>query len=221
MRIKVLGLCLGMALFLGACSASKNKNPAPVMFEKMTEFEIFKGYIVGDFNNSAQVVAEQKAGKQIHPLAVHVNRLFDSKIDNLPPSYKGFYVLEESYYTYPEKSTEVKPYLFWFEPTETGQVRLHSMALPKEIDKTAIRNNNAEFRLDYKTLKESPTFTPAVYTYSERGFYLNHTVEIAPSMQFTLEETIDSQTLTVMETLMKNGVRLTPYSTPILYVRQK
>ena len=51
----------------------------------------FQKYITGDFDNSEQVVAEIKAGKQIHPLAIHVNRVASNKIKNLPADFNGFF----------------------------------------------------------------------------------------------------------------------------------
>jgi hypothetical protein len=187
----------------------------------MSDFELFKTYIQGDFENSAQVAAEQKAGAQIHPFAKHVNRLADVKIKNLPPQYRGFYILEESYYTYPNKPTDIKPYLFWFEPTDDGKIKLHSLALPSGLDKKDIRNDNSSLSFDYNELKESPTFKPAIYTKTERGFYVNHTVDLPNNMSFTLEETIGKDFLQVMETLKKDEKKLTPYDTPIEYKRSK
>jgi hypothetical protein len=203
---------IGSILF-GACSPK-------MATKKMSDFDLFKTYIVGDFDNADQVAAEQKAGKQIHPFAKHVNRLADGKIKNLPPQYRGFYVLEESYYDYPNKPTEVKPYLFWFEPTGTGAVRLHSLQLPPNLDKKEVRNDNPNLSFDYNALKESPTFAPATYTRVVNGFYLNHTVNLPNGMSFTLEETIGDTFLTVMESLKKDGKLLTPYDTPLLYKRK-
>jgi hypothetical protein len=80
----------------------------------MKPFDLYKQYIQGDLDNSAQVNDERMVGAQIHPFAKHVNRLADSKITNKPANYQGFYILEESYYVYPDKpqDTVVKPYLF-------------------------------------------------------------------------------------------------------------
>ncbi len=52
----------------------------------------FKQYITGDFNNQEQVIAEIKKGKQIHPLAIHVNREFTKKISEIPDSMIGFFL---------------------------------------------------------------------------------------------------------------------------------
>jgi hypothetical protein len=211
--MRLIILFLGLFGCFAACSPTLNNK-------KMSDFDVFKTYIVGDFDNAEQVEAERKAGQQIHPLAKHVNRLADTKIKNLPPQYRGFYVLEESYYDFPNKPTDVKPYLFWFEPTDNQGVKLHSMQLPANLDKKDIRNDNPNLSFDYNDLKESPTFTPAIYTRTDKGFYINHIVNLPNNMTFTLEETIAATSLTVMESLKKDGKLLTPYTTPLLYKRK-
>ena len=185
----------------------------------MSDFELYKSYIQGDLDNKAQIETEIRAGKQIHPYAKHVNRLLDDKIKNLPKDYNGFYILEESYYTFPDKPVEVKPYLFWFEKTEQGQIKLHSLQIPKGWDKKDVRNDNPKFVVEYADLKDSPTFTPATYTKTETGFYIKVPVNLPNGMKFTLEETIGKDTFEVMESLEKDGKLLTPYSTPIIYKR--
>jgi hypothetical protein len=192
---------------------------SPKMQSKLSDFELYKTYIQGILDNDEQVASEIKAGKQIHPYAKHVNRLLDAKIKNLPKEYNGFYILEESYYTYPNKPMEVKPYLFWFEKTAKGQVRLHSLQIPKSIDKNELRNDNQNLILDYKELKDSPTFNPATYIKTQKGFYIKAPIDLPNGMKFTLEETISSDTFEVMESLEKEGKLLTPYSTPIIYKR--
>jgi hypothetical protein len=188
---------------------------------QLSDFELYKTYIQGDLDNQDQIDAEKKAGKQIHPYSKHINRLFDTKILNLPKNYNGFYILEESYYTYPKKPTEIKPYLFWFEKTEQGQVKLHSLQIPKNLDKKDIRNDNLNLKIEFKDLIESPTFMPAIYTRTANGFYIKAPVDLPNGMKFTLEETIGKGSFEVMELLEKGGKSLTPYSTPIIYKRIK
>ena len=210
MNIRYLAILI-ISIVLLSCSKKTQKT--------MSDFELYKSYIQGDLDNRTQVEAEIKAGKQIHPYAKHVNRLFDAKIKNLPKDYNGFYILEESYYTFPNKPVEVKPYLFWFEKTEQGKVKLHSLQIPKGWDKKDIRNDNPNFVVEYADLKDSPTFTPAVYTKTETGFYIKVPVDLPNGMKFTLEETIGKETFEVMESLEKDGKLLTPYSIPIIYKR--
>ena len=210
MKIKCL-IFLILSIVLTSCSKNAQKT--------MSDFDLYKSYIQGDLDNIAQVNAEVKAGKQIHPYAKHVNRLLDSKIKNLPKNHNGFYILEESYYTYPNKPMEMKPYLFWFEKTMLGKVKLHSLQIPKGWDKKDVRNDNPKFVVEYADLKDSPTFTPATYTKTETGFYIKVPVNLSNGMKFTLEETIGKETFEVMESLEKDGKSLTPYSTPIIYKR--
>jgi hypothetical protein len=187
----------------------------------MKPFDLYKQYIQGDLDNREQIAEERKAGKQIHPFAKHVNRLADSKITNKPANYQGFYILEESYYVYPDKpqDTVVKPYLFWF-IEENGAVKLHSMELPKTIAPKDIRNDNAALTLDYNDLKLSPSFKPATYSFNaaSESFSIKSVNEF-PGGTFTLEETIAKETFTVMELLIRDGKPVTPYSMPIIYKR--
>jgi hypothetical protein len=73
----------------------------------------FREYITGDFDNSRQVMAEMKAGKIIHPLAIHVNRVADDKVINQPTDLNGFFILEESYYLTSGKRWKLSPTFFY------------------------------------------------------------------------------------------------------------
>ena len=211
--MKKVSLLLITATLFASCSA-KIKN-------QLSDFELYKSYIQGDLDNIEQINAEIKAGKQIHPYAKHVNRILDSKINNLPANHNGFYILEESYYTYPNKPMEVKPYLFWFEKMPKGQIRLHSLQIPKNIPKKDLKNDNKKLSLNYGELVDSPTFKPAIYTKTGKGFYIKTPVDLPNGMKFTLEETIGKDSFEVMELLEKGGKSMTPYSTPIIYKRIK
>ncbi len=199
--------------------ASLFASCSPKINSQLSDFELYKNYIQGDLDNIEQVNTEIKSGKQIHPYAKHVNRLLDSKIKNLPQNYNGFYILEESYYTYPNKPMEEKPYLFWFEKTNKGQIRLHSLQIPKNIDKKNLKNDNKKLSLNYTDLVDSPTFKPAIYTKKSNGFYIKAPIDLPNGMKFTLEETIGKESFEVMELLEKGGKSVTPYSTPIIYKR--
>ncbi|MEY4540154.1 MAG: hypothetical protein RLZZ306_1911 [Bacteroidota bacterium] len=211
--MKKVSLFLLTACILASCS--------PKMKSKLSDFELYKTYIQGDLDNLEQINAEIKADKQIHPYAKHVNRLLDAKIKNLPTNYNGFYILEESYYTYPNKPMEEKPYLFWFEKTSKGKIRLHSLQIPKGINKKDLKNDNKKLSLNYADLIDSPSFKPAIYTKTAKGFYIKAPVDLPNGMKFTLEETIGKDTFEVMELLEKGGKSITPYSTPIIYKRIK
>jgi hypothetical protein len=176
---------------------------------------------VGDFDNQAQLDQEQKTGKAIHPLAKHVTRVITSRVANIPADFKGVFVLEESYYTYPNQETQVKPYIFKFLLNDDGKVVLHSIGIPARIDKKTFTNKNADWSLDFAELKESVSFKPATYTKTERGFYIKAPNDLSGGVKFTLEETIGNGFLEVMELAEKGGKRLTPYETPLQYLKTK
>lgn len=188
---------------------------------KMKIIDIFKQYITGDFSNSHQVVAEIAAGKQIHPLAIHVNRVCDNKILN-KPTVDGFFILEESYYLAEGKAVEAKPYLFLFEASGDTAVKLTVYQWPKELKKEACRNDNAELKLDFNTMLPSPTFKGALYTWNakDRTFSTNSVNDLPNGMRFTLTEKFMDKQLQVMELLEKEGKSLTIYNTPIIYDRK-
>jgi hypothetical protein len=183
--------------------------------------DIFKTYIVGEFDNSQQVVHEIKKGKQIHPLAVHVNAVANNKFINLPKDVKGFFLLEESYYQYPNKPLDIKPYLFYFEENK-NTITLTVYQFPKEYKKEELRNDNANLKFDFTTLQLSPTFKGATYIYNatNKSFSTKSINHLPNNMTFTLIETFTKNQLQVMELLEKDGQSLTPYSTPILYDRR-
>jgi len=182
----------------------------------------FKEYITGDFDNSRQVMAEMKAGKIIHPLAIHVNRVADDKVINQPADLNGFFILEESYYLTSGKTMESKPYLFLFTLQSKGIIHLTTFQL-NNYTKEELRNDNTVLKFDYKTLIPSPTFQGADYTWNphKKTFSTVSVNELGNGLRFTLSETFTSKTLEVMELMEKNGQRLTSYETPIFYERKQ
>jgi hypothetical protein len=196
-----------------ACNTTKTLS-------KMTAYAYFKDVLCGTFDNANQVEAERKTGKQTHPQAKHVTALATPKIKNLPTDLNGYFILEESYYTYAGKPTEVKPYLFFIEKVSDTQIRLSSYSMPTDIPKVDIRNDNPNFSLDFKTLSVSKSFKPAIYTLADGQFTVNHPTDLGSGLRFTLIETLTKDRLEVMELLEKNGKRLTPYETPIVYDRK-
>ncbi len=180
----------------------------------------FETYIIGDFSNKKQVEAERKAGKQIHPLARHVNRRADAKIKNAPVT-DGFWLLEESYYEYPDKPVDIKPYLFRFEAVGDTGVKLTVYKFPAGLPVEQLKNSNEQLVMNYTDLVQSPTFKPTFYTRTGNTFQTNAVNDLGNGMQFTLTETFTKNQLVVMEMLEKNGQRLTPYETPIVYDRVK
>ena len=182
----------------------------------------FQTYITGDFDNSAQVVAEIKAGKQIHPLAVHVNRLSNGKIKNIPSDLNGFFIIEESYYLAEGKPIDLKPYLFLFEEKVAGIVHLTTFQLTG-LKKEEVRNDNSSLQFDFNQLQPSTTFKGADYTWnpSDKTFNTISPNDLGNGMKFTLTEKFTNKQLTVLEQVEKDGKLLTAWNTPIIYLRTR
>lgn len=200
-------------LILAACAGSKTT--------KTNDLQLYLSYLTGDFDNQAQIDQQIKAGQQLHPLAKHITRVITDRVANVPAGYKGVFVLEESYYTSPNQEVQVKPYIFKFLLNEAGRVVLHSIGIPARIDKKTFTNNNPSWSLDFSELTESASFKAVAYTKTPRGFYIKAPNDLPGGIKFTLEETIGDGYLEVMELAEKNGKRLTPYETPIQYLRTK
>jgi hypothetical protein len=202
-------------IFYTACSNTKKVQG------NMRPIDVFREVITGDFDNTRQVAAEIAAGKQVHPSASHINRIADNKIEGLPTegANDNFWIIEESYYQYPGKPLEVKPYLFNFLQGEGNTVVLKVYQFPPGIPKEDIKNSNESLKLKFSELKPSPTFKGAIYTYNraQNTFATNAPNELGNGMKFTLIETFSKDKLMVMELLEKDGKRLTPYDTPLIY----
>jgi len=181
----------------------------------------FKQYITGDFDNANQVMEELKAGKVIHPLAIHVNRVADEKVINKPANLEGFFLLEESYYLTEGKPSEAKPYLFLFSKANNDVIHLTTYQL-NGYKKEALRNDNTSLQFNYDSLVLSPTFKGADYRWNakDKTFSTVSVNELGNQMRFTLSETFSAKTLWVMELLEKDGKSLTAYSTPIRFERK-
>lgn len=187
----------------------------------MTEFEIFKNIIVGDFDNTEQIEKEKSEGKIVHPLAKHINRICNNKIENLPDDFKGIFVIEESYYTQIETNrTNVLPHLFLFEENEEGKVKLISYEIPENITKKEFTNYNENLRMDYNDLKISNKFNPMVYEYKEdKGFYGNSLSNFGPDTTFLLDETLSEDKFEVNEILKKGNKVIVGFESPLIYKR--
>jgi hypothetical protein len=210
--MKKLILTLTIISLMMACNTTK-------AIEKMKAYEAFKLVLCGNFDNKNQVETEKNAGKQLHPYAKHVTNLCNDKIKNLPKDLKGYFILEESYYTSEGKTMEIKPYLFFIEDVAADKIQLSSYSMPADMPKADIRYDNPNFSLDFNKISVSKTFKPAIYQFENGAFTVNHPTELGNGMRFTLIETLTKNRLEVMELLEKNGKNLTPYDTPIIYER--
>ncbi len=211
MKISLPLLILPVAAALLLVAAQPASRPSRLI-------DRFETHITGDFSNQKQVDAELRAGRQIHPLAKHINRRADAKIRHAPP-IDGFWLLEESYYQYPGKPLDAKPYLFRFEAAGDTAVKLTVYKFPAGLPVDSLKNDNQRLVMDYKDLVASPTFKPTFYRLTGHSFSTHAVNDLGNGMRFTLTETFTRKKLVVMELLEKNGSRITPYDTPIVYDR--
>ncbi len=188
----------------------------------MNQFELFKKVIVGNFNNLEQIEKEKSEGKVIHPIAKHVNKICNDKIENLPKDFKGIFVIEESYYTDVKTNrTNILPHLFLFEEIENGQVKLTSYEIPKGISKKDFTNSNETLKMDYNELEISTKFTPMIYEYKEdEGFYGKSFSDFGKGMTFLLEETLSENKFEVNEIMKRGDQVLVGFDEPIIYIRE-
>jgi len=183
-----------------------------------TILDKFVQILCGTLDNKAQVDQEVAANNQVHPYAVHVTAVCNHKIINRPEDHEGLYILEESYYTYPGKELDIKPLLFYVR-ADGNKVLLNSVQIPPHLNKADVINANQDLIFDWNDLKLRP-FGTAEYVYHEEGhFTVDHEADMGDGLTFRLIETLSTEGLNVMELVHKDGVKLTPYDTPILYRR--
>ncbi len=181
----------------------------------------FAEILCGTLDNQKQIDAEIAAGKQIHPYAKHVTDVCDHRIINRPEGHPGIYILEESYYVKPGQSeTEIKPLFFYITVKGDNSVLLHSIQVPLHMKPEEVINANDDLVFDFNELEMRP-WGPAEYTWHEdkHCFTVDHEDPIN-GIVFRLTETLKEGELFVMELVHKDGVKITPYDTPIHYIKQ-
>lgn len=176
--------------------------------------------LCGEFNNDKQIKEELTMGKVIHPKAKHINDICNDKIKNLPNDFKGYFVIEESYYNLGNRKN-ILPHLFLFELNEDNKVVLTSYELPEGISKEEFRNDNKELIMDYTKLVKSSKFTPMIYDEVDGVFRGECVSEFGPDFFFTLKETTSSDKLIVSEVFRKNGKITFGFENPIIYDKLK
>ena len=192
-------------------------------FRNLTMDNILKKFteiLCGTLDNQAQVDRERYEGKQIHPYARHVTDICDHKIINRPEGHEGLYILEESYYVKPgAEIMELKPLLFYMRSDGDSKALLNSVQIPPQFTKEQARNDNKYFIMDFKDL-EIRNFGTAEYELQVDGsFKVDHEADMGGGIVFRLIETLSLDGLDVMELVHKDGIKLTPYDTPIEYRR--
>ncbi|MFS4467204.1 hypothetical protein [Maribacter sp. 2210JD10-5] len=180
--------------------------------------------LCGTLDNKEQVEAEIASGKQIHPYAKHVTALCNDKIINRPKDHPGIYILEESYYIPPGKTTaetEIKPLFFYITARDGNTALLYSMQIPEHIKSEDAVNANKDLVFNFNEIHPR-SWGPAPYIWhdDEQCFTTDHEDPIGPGMTFRLTETLRDGELFVMESVKKDGVQITPYNTPIHYIKK-
>lgn len=181
----------------------------------------FADILCGTLDNQAQVDAEIADGKQIHKYAKHVTDICDDKIINRPEDHSGIYILEESYYINPgQTETEIKPLFFYITAAGEDTALLHSMQVPLHIKLEEAINANEDLVFDWNEIEMRP-WGPAEYKWheEEQCFTVDHEDPI-DGVTFRLIETLKQGELFVMELVHKDGVKLTPYDTPLHYIKK-
>lgn len=193
------------------------------LFQKDKMDKILKRFtdiLCGTLDNMAQVARERVAGRQVHPYAKHVTAICDHKIINRPSNHEGLYILEESYYIPPGKTEaemELKPLLFYMRSDGKNKALLQSVKIPEKYTKAEVTNDNEDLVFDWHDLTFSP-FGVAEYTLQVTDqFTVNHIANMGNGITFQLIETLSDEGLEVMELVRKDGVKITPYDTPIEY----
>ena len=181
----------------------------------MSKLNDFMSLLTGTFNNAEQYESLKKAGTDF-PFAKHVNTVCNSKILNLPADFKGIFLVEESYYTSGDK-THPTPHLFLFTEESDG-IKLTSYELPCGYTKESFTYENIT-ALDYKDLKPSEKFTPALYTQKDGVWEGGSTSMFSPVLKFTLFERFSTEALEVTESMEVNGKKTFGYDEPIIYKR--
>lgn len=186
----------------------------------MKNLQLFLSYLCGEFNNEEQILEEKKNGQAIHPKAKHITAICNNKIKNLPKDFKGFFVIEESYYEQ-GNFKNILPHLFLFTEDEEGKVTLTSYDLPKGVSKEEFRNDNELLIMDYNNLKVSEKFTPMTYEFKDGAFEGESISHFTPETIFKLKERTEKGTLYVSEIFEKNGKITFGCVDPIVYKKKK
>lgn len=182
----------------------------------MNILDTFINYLCGDFDNHEQYEA---VASSHFPLATHINRQCHDKIENLPEDFKGYFIIEESYYEINDK-TKYLPHLFLFTLNKEEKVVLTSYDLPQHIPEKAFKYNHPDLMMDYTKLQPSTKFNPMVYT-QEGDFFKGKSVsDFGKGLIFTLEEETGPDTLIVKESFFREGQMIFGFDRPLIYKRK-
>lgn len=180
--------------------------------------ETFVQNLCGEFNNNEQFKRQTDSGIITHPKACHINGICNTKIKNLPKDFKGYFVIEESYYEQGGRINAL-PHLFLLTLNKKNKVVLESYEIPESISNKDFRNNNQNLKMDYKELKKSEKFNPMTYD-EENGVFTGESVSMfSPVTKFILKERVEDDILYVSEVFYKGDKKTFGFEDPIIYKR--
>jgi len=182
----------------------------------MNKLDVFIKELCGVFSNENQIKEEMKLGQLKHPKAKHINGICNNKIINLPSDFKGYFVIEESYYEQGNHKN-ILPHLFLFTLNEDNNIVLTSYDIPHDIPKVDFRNDNKNLTMDYKELNASSKFNPMMYTENNGSYEGKSISDFTEEIEFTLEEKIENNKMYVSEVFRKNGKITFGFIDPIIY----
>lgn len=182
----------------------------------MGKLELFIKNLCGKFNNDDQIKEESKLNNIFHPKAIHINGVCNNKIINLPKDFKGYFIIEESYYEQ-GNFKNILPHLFLFTLNEDNEVMLTSYEIPKNISKEDFRNDNLDLVINYDELENSKKFTPMIYHEKDGAFIGESISHFTPDTTFKLKEKIEDGIMYVSEVFEKNGKITFGFVDPIVY----
>lgn len=182
----------------------------------MNKLDVFIKELCGVFSNENQIKEEMKLGQSKYPKAKHINGICNNKIINLPSDFKGYFVIEESYYEQGNHNN-ILPHLFLFALNEDSNIVLTSYDIPNDIPKADFRNDNKNLTMDYKELKVSSKFNPMIYKENKGSYEGKNISDFTEEIEFTLEEKIENNKMYVSEVFRKNGKIIFGFIDPIIY----
>lgn len=182
--------------------------------EKLNKFISFSK---GRFNNDNQIRQEiDRDGEARTPKAKHIAEVCNDKVQNLPIDFKGYFMIDETYYNHGDKVMELH-HLFLYTLNENNQVVLNSYELPREIEYKDFINTNEKLTFDYNKLERNSKFAPIVFREEDGGFIAESEVEFEPGVIFTAKQKNLNGKMYVTEVFRKNGKIVSGSEEPIVY----
>ncbi len=179
----------------------------------------FRDMLVGEYDNSIQFKREEEEGTQIHPYASH--DIFDvtASIKNLPESFHGIFVIEESHFDMGSHVID-KRYLFSYEEEAEG-VLLKSYLLPEGFPERGKKEALSEWFIEHRHLEISPRFEPLLLKWDGKAFCGENVSQFSQEHRFYFKLEVYDQEFYVKEMLKKEETIIAGYETPIHYLPRK